>query len=128
MKVLVGDHYKSLGALIRERRKEKKLTQTQVGDFVGVTKSMVSKWERGEFLEGAAISNISKLSKVLELNPLLFLTDRMDRGEVNLEDYIALFRELLNNEDLGKGMEDDQLIRVLCKVFDPNKIKKATDL
>lgn len=38
----------SLGAVITEKRKEKKVTQQELADFVGVSKAAVSKWETGQ--------------------------------------------------------------------------------
>lgn len=37
----------SIGNKIKEARKEKKMTQQQLADFIGVSKSTVSKWEKG---------------------------------------------------------------------------------
>lgn len=38
----------NLGERIKERREEKNLTLEQVGEYVGVTKSTVRKWESGK--------------------------------------------------------------------------------
>ena len=37
----------SIGERIKRLRKEKKLTQSQLGEFLGVEKSAVAKWENG---------------------------------------------------------------------------------
>lgn len=39
---------KQLGAALREKRKERGLSQQLVADAVGVTKNMVSHWELGK--------------------------------------------------------------------------------
>lgn len=38
----------NLGAVLREKRKEKNLTQQELADFMNVTKASVSKWETGQ--------------------------------------------------------------------------------
>ena len=39
-----------IGAFIARRRKEKKLTQTKLASYLGITERAVSKWERGKGL------------------------------------------------------------------------------
>ena len=36
MGIIISEHYKALGSLMRAKRKDKDLTQTQIGDYVGV--------------------------------------------------------------------------------------------
>ena len=38
---------KKLGKIIAEKRKEKNMTQEELGEKIGVVGSSVSKWERG---------------------------------------------------------------------------------
>jgi transcriptional regulator with XRE-family HTH domain len=38
----------NVGAIITEKRKEKKITQQDLADFIGVSKASVSKWETGQ--------------------------------------------------------------------------------
>jgi transcriptional regulator with XRE-family HTH domain len=38
----------NVGAIISEKRKEKKITQQELADFIGVSKASVSKWETGQ--------------------------------------------------------------------------------
>lgn len=35
----------NIGPIITEKRKEKKITQQELADFIGVSKASVSKWE-----------------------------------------------------------------------------------
>lgn len=57
------DIYK-VGSQIARLRKEKGLTQTELGDRVGVSFQAVSKWERGETLPDTAL--LPALAMVLE--------------------------------------------------------------
>ncbi len=54
-----------IGSLFLSRRKELGLTQEQLGDKVGVTKSEISKIENGR---GLTFSTINKLSEALDVS------------------------------------------------------------
>lgn len=54
---------------IRERRQELGLTLEQVGNFVGVSKSTVKKWESG-LISNMRRDKIAKLSEVLRISPV----------------------------------------------------------
>ena len=41
---------KKIGLFLAELRKEKKLTQQELGDIIGVTNKTVSRWENGTYL------------------------------------------------------------------------------
>lgn len=53
---------------IKTLRKEKNLTLEQVGDYVGVGKSTVRKWETG-FIENMRRDKIAKLAKCFGVSP-----------------------------------------------------------
>ena len=59
---------------IRERRLELGLTLEQVGDYVGVSKSTVRKWETG-FISNMRRDKIAKLAQILKLSPLELVDD-----------------------------------------------------
>lgn len=63
--------FDEIGALFLERRKELGLTQEQLGDKVGVTKSEISKIENGR---GLTFSTINKLSQALGVEAKVELT------------------------------------------------------
>ena len=58
----------TLGELIRKRRKELGLTQTELANLVGVTASIISRLENGEN-KGTNIVNIKKLAEALCMSP-----------------------------------------------------------
>ena len=60
---MVNDNFSKMAQFISELRKEKKLTQKDLAEQLGVTDKAVSKWERG--LSCPDISLLSKLSHVL---------------------------------------------------------------
>lgn len=69
---------KKIGKLIADLRKQKGLTQQELGDKVGVGFRAVSKWERGITLPD--IGNINEISKILGIT-----SDELLSGELNKE-------------------------------------------
>ena len=63
----------NIGELINKKRTELGLTLEEVGNAVGVSKSTVKKWEDG-FISNMKRDKISKLAKVLEMNPVSLIT------------------------------------------------------
>ncbi|MCM1071572.1 MAG: helix-turn-helix domain-containing protein [[Clostridium] fimetarium] len=61
----MADRFDEIGTLFLRRRKELGLTQQQLGEKVGVTKSEISKIENGR---GITFATINKLSEALEVS------------------------------------------------------------
>lgn len=70
---MVDDKYK-IGNFINQLRKEKKLTQSELGEMIGVTNKAVSKWEVGENTPDSSL--LPKIAKVLGVT-----VDELFRGE-----------------------------------------------
>lgn len=69
-----------IGKKIADRRKELGLTLEQVGDFVGVSKSTVKKWETG-YIANMRRDKIAMLAKVLKMQPAEFINDGSEQRE-----------------------------------------------
>ena len=69
----------NIGDIMRTRRQELGLTLEEVGDYVGVGKSTVRKWENGD-IENMKRDKIALLSKILKLSPLTFITGEVEYG------------------------------------------------
>ena len=67
----------NIGQKIREARKAKNMTQSELGAKVGVQKSAVSKWERGE-TQNIKRSVLQKLSYYLDLQPVELIDETYD--------------------------------------------------
>ena len=65
--MVVNDNFSKMARFISELRKEKKLTQKELAEQLGVTDKAVSKWERG--LSCPDIALLSELSRVLGVTP-----------------------------------------------------------
>lgn len=61
---------RDIGALLTDRRKEKGLTQSQVGERIGIQKAMVSKIENGASVN---ISTIERLAEALGVEMIVQL-------------------------------------------------------
>lgn len=71
------------GQLIEKYRKEKKLTQVELADKLGVSKSAISKWENGNNLPD--ITLLEPLSEILGIDKLLLFTSEYEAKEESNE-------------------------------------------
>lgn len=113
---------------IKKRRLELGLTLEQVGNYVGVGKSTVKKWESG-FISNIGRDKIANLAEILKISPLDLIYDNIESShdcsiskkntpnvqpfQVNPQMALLLSNaEQLNTEGLGKlvGYSDDLLL------------------
>ena len=71
------------GQLIEKYRKEKNLTQVELADRLGVSKSAISKWENGNNLPD--ITLLEPLSEILGIDKLLLFTSEYEAKEESNE-------------------------------------------
>lgn len=69
--VLKGDLKTIFGAVLREYRTEKEITQQQLADFAGMDRAYISELERG--LLTPSLETFFKLSYELRINPQEFI-------------------------------------------------------
>jgi transcriptional regulator with XRE-family HTH domain len=81
-----------IGIRIRATRRERGLTQDELADRVGVSRSAVAQWETGR--TGQVTGNLSRIADVLEVNVeyLLYGEDKHAAGEARQGDELALLR------------------------------------
>ncbi len=80
-----------LGKLFKQRREEKKLTQQELADLIGVTYKAISNWEHGRRLP-----DYSLLAKVCDA--LSISLDEIFKMEDDIEDKKTLFDERLEQD------------------------------
>lgn len=101
----------SIGALLKQRRKELSLTQRQIAQEVGVTEATVSRWESGD-IDNMRRDKIAGLANALKMSPLLIM-GMEDAGQsynpVNSEEV-----ELLDDYR-NMPVEDKSMIRSVLK-------------
>jgi transcriptional regulator with XRE-family HTH domain len=81
-----------IGTRIRTIRRERGLTQDELADQVGVSRSAVAQWETGR--TGQVTGNLSRIAGVLGVNVeyLMVGDDKRAAGEVRQGDELALLR------------------------------------
>lgn len=83
----------NIGEIINYLRLDRELTLEDVGNYVGVGKSTVQKWEHG-FIENMKRDKIALLSEILCVSPVTFIT-----GEIvhitNVEKTLTSEEELI---------------------------------
>lgn len=101
----------SIGALLKQRRKELSLTQRQIAQEVGVTEATVSRWESGD-IDNMRRDKIAGLANALKMSPLLIM-GMEDAGQsynpVNSEEVELLY------DYRNMPVEDKSMIRSVLK-------------
>ena len=79
---------RTIGEIIKELRKQRKITQEELAELVGVTPQAISKWERG--LSCPDISLLDDLSKILEVSVIEILKGRrLNKDEILNNKYLV---------------------------------------
>lgn len=110
----------NIGQKIKEARKAKGMTQTELGEKVGVQKSAVSKWERGE-TQNIKRSVLQKLSYYLDLQPVELIKETTD----SIEDTIPPKEENKEPTPKYRIVSEDEIDEIWEKIFEMSSILNA---
>ena len=91
-----------IGNRIRKYRKESGLTQEQLAEKIGVTKSRVSNWEQGINRPDADI--IGNICRALNVSPSDLLDVHLTDDELNAHEK-KVIRAYRNKEDLQQAVD-----------------------
>ena len=101
--------YKAVGSQIARLRREKGLTQNDLGDRLGVSFQAVSKWERGETLPDTAI--LLDLAAALGTSVDLILTGGAQTLHYKGKFTVAQMRDgILALKEMGELLGQDNLL------------------
>lgn len=114
---------KKIGVFLAELRKDRNLTQDELGEKIGVTNKTVSRWENGNYLPPVEILQIlSKLYNV-SMNEILS-GERLNekRYKENAEEYIVADLKKKRKEAKKKncGLLCCSRYYNACRCFDPS--------
>ncbi len=100
------------GERIREVRKERGLTQEELGKMIGVQKAAINKYETG-IVVNLKRSTVSAIARALDVSPiyLLGLDEQSDPIDLSSDEYllISTFRSL---SDHGKQLMMDRAVEL----------------
>ena len=126
---------------LKERRQYLRLTLEQVGNFVGVGKSTVRKWENG-MINNIGSDKIQKYAQILQISPLDIINKEIVSKEdkdlqKDLEKLIQQLEDGLYSKDTAEYSEEtrqlliaslEQAVRIAKlaskEKFTPKKYKK----
>lgn len=111
---------RNIGLEMKERRISLRYTQTQIADYVGVTKGTVAKWESG-FIDNIKRDKIEKLSQILKVSPIFFIND--DYKEDSEEKKIYYF-----DDEVAKYAQEIAQNHELKMLFDAARNIKKEDM
>lgn len=106
----------TLGDKIRIHRKALGLTQTELGEKLGVKVNAVSKWECGR-VEDIPTSKIKALANIFEVSPSYLIDDEKDSLTLSKEalDFIVVFEQLTPSEQAVLSDTAKALLRARLK-------------
>ncbi|CAM1366897.1 conserved hypothetical protein [Tenacibaculum sediminilitoris] len=108
----------TLGQKITKIRKEKKLSQIDVANFVGVSRDAISKYERDDIVP--SVENAKKIAKVLNVS-LDYLVSEDDTLEVVDITMINRMKEIQRLSDDDKST----IVKIIDAFIRDTKTKKA---
>lgn len=103
----------TLGEKLKDARKQAGLSQEQLSEKLGVSRSAVAKWETDNGIPD--VDNLKVISKLLNVS----LDYLLDDGEAMDE---LVMREAYNLSDYGKGIRKTKKDRVIYEKFPDAKI------
>lgn len=99
-----------IGKLIHTRRTELNLTLEEIGNYVGVSKSTVKKWEDG-YISNMKRDKIASLAKILKINPVALITG--DSEDISTDTHYKkrpmTFSEKLRKKCVEAGLTIEEL-------------------
>src|SRR5574344_2682902 len=102
-----------LGARIREVRKERKLSQEELGNLIGVSKVSVCNWERE--IKKPSSKNLISLSKILNVSleyligndKYVVSSAKTEYGLMMANEEIEIIKELRNHPKLFEKLSEN---------------------
>lgn len=68
----------NVGTILKRKRELLNLSQQEVADYVGISKSLVSRWENNE-VKNMGLDKIRKICSVLSLDPMILINADLEK-------------------------------------------------
>lgn len=119
----------NIGEKIKMLRKEKKLTQKELANEIGVTASTVTKYENGQLEPNIEVLN--RISNIFRISISALVEDNYSRKEFSTEPEFLSLYELVNSKELTEETIDKLtkcIIRAVINKYNLNiDINKIDD-
>lgn len=111
----------TLGQKITQIRKEKKFSQSDIAEAVGVSRDAISKYERDDIIP--SVENAKKIANVLQVS-IDYLVSENEKDEVIDNNMLERIREIQKLSNMDK----QTIINVIDAFIRDTKAKKAFGL
>ena len=109
----------TVGQKIKQLRKERKLTQEELGNLLGVKKAAVQKYESGR-VQNLKQETIKKLCDIFDKRPDYFILDEFDR---QFEDELKKELEFVQIVRTKYGDDIYRIFETVIELKEPNQKK-----
>ncbi|TWT25339.1 helix-turn-helix domain-containing protein [Planomicrobium sp. CPCC 101110] len=99
----------SMGIILKNLRKERKLTLKELAEQTGVSISFLSQVERGK--SSATLESLKRFADALDVNPGVFFEENTGRDE------LAERKALFHYKDLSHGVKHSNLSPILVTLY-----------
>lgn len=121
---------KRIGDFVAALRKEKGVTQQELGDYLGVTNKTVSRWETGKYMPDIAI--ISELCKFFGISINEFICGgRVEEEGFCKQDDMNILHILTQDKKLRRQKQYSEMLGgagtglILSVLYNPDRVEKT---
>lgn len=121
---------KKIGDFIAALRKEKEVTQQELGNYLGVTNKTVSRWETGKYMPDIAI--IPELCKFFGISINEFICgERVEeeifrkQADMNIIDILTGDKKLRRQKQYSEMLGGAGTGLILSVLYNPDRVEKA---
>ena len=121
---------KRIGDFIATLRKEKGITQQELGDHLGVTNKTISRWETGKYIPDIAV--IPELCKFFDIRINEFIYGQRiaedtfrNQADINIFDILTRDKKLRRQKQYSEMMGGAGTGLILSVLYNPDRIEKT---
>ena len=121
---------KRIGDFIATLRKEKGITQQELGDHLGVTNKTISRWETGKYMPDIAV--IPELCKFFDISINEFIYGQRiaedtfrNQADINIFDILTRDKKLRRQKQYSEMMGGAGTGLILSVLYNPDRIEKT---